>query len=451
LHPGAPRSAHPTRRHRLRGLLVALALTLGLLVLPVPGRSQEVPPASGSAAPPTPQATPPGDTSGTATTLPPGPPSNPNASGDEQPPTEEEQARQPRDRFLPRLDVFFPEGDLDLRVNRLVNKVFFEGQVKYNFINGDITAFLRYRYYGADRITQFAVFDSISFSNAQSFSNGDFDRVRGTLLFLQWPHDYEHRTFALFEVDRISSNQLEQQFNNNKTNNFVRVGYQIGTPEDSPSNAIVGETRARTESLFTAAREIGPGGFGFTGALTYGFDFLNGNFDYLKFETISLKRFDVTENTFLVGRLHFGTIPVKKTLRSGPDIDPVDQFSVPRTELFSLDGRENLKGLKDKRPGTEEIHTTWEYFFPWFLDAHHDVLHLEWQTWYWILYSGYGTAGFDRKIYGDWSTYVPDVGVGFESTFRLRRNYRFFLSGIVARALKGSGGLEARLSVKSYH
>ena len=95
--------------------------------------------------------------------------------------------------------------------------MFFEGQVKYNFINGDITAFLRYRYYGEHRITQFAVFDSISFSNAQTFSNSDFDRIRGTLLFLQWPHDYEHRTFALFEIDRISSNQLDKLF----TNKFV--------------------------------------------------------------------------------------------------------------------------------------------------------------------------------------------------------------------------------------
>ena len=65
--------------------------------------------------------------------------------------------------FLPRLDIYFPEGDLDLRVNRLINKVFFEGQVKYNFINGDITAFLRYRYYGYKRTTQFTVFDSIEF------------------------------------------------------------------------------------------------------------------------------------------------------------------------------------------------------------------------------------------------------------------------------------------------
>ncbi len=366
------------------------------------------------------------------------------------PPADQEGPRQPLDRFLPRLDVFFPEGDLDLRVNRLVNKVFFEGQVKYNFVNGDITAFLRYRYYGLYRITQFAVFDSISFSNAQSFSNGDFDRVRGTLLFLQWPHDYDHRTFALFEVDRISSNQLEKQFNNNRTNDFVRFGYQIGTPEDSPSNAIVGESRARTTQLFTAAREIGPGGFGFTGALTYGFEFLSGDFNYVKLEAETLKRFDVSENTFLVGRAHLGSVPYKKTLRTGPDIDPVDQYSIPRSELFSLDGRENLKGLKVKRPGTEEFHTTWEYFFPWFVNTSRDFLRLKWQTFYWILYSGYGTAGFDRSVYRDFSTWVPDVGIGFESTCTLGRRYRFFLSGVVARALKGSGGVEARVSVKSY-
>ncbi|MEA2692358.1 MAG: hypothetical protein QOJ16_1745 [Acidobacteriota bacterium] len=409
---------------------------------PVPPGSpaQPAPPKPAQTPPPAPTPAPVAPAPGTA-----GQPGTPDQA------TPEDQGpRQPRDRFLPRLDVFFPEGDLDLRVNRLVNKVFFEGQVKYNFINGDITAFLRYRYYGLYRITQLAFFDSISFSNVQKFSNGDFDRVRGTLVFLQWPHDYTHRTFALFEVDRISSNQLEKQFNNSKTNNYIRLGYQVGTPEDSRSNAIVGESRARTTQLFTAAREIGPGGFGFTGAFTYGFSFLNGDFKYVKLEAETLKRFDVSENTFLVARAHLGSIPYRQTLRTAPTVDPVDRYSIPRTEFFSLDGRENLKGLKDKRPGSEEFHTTFEYFFPWFLDAHHDVLRLQWQTWYWILYSGYGTAGFDRSVYRDFRTWVPDVGIGFESTFGLRGRYRFFFSGVVARALKGSGGVEARVSVKSY-
>jgi len=88
------------------------------------------------------------------------------------------------DRILPRLDVYFPEGELDLRVNRLINKTFFEGQVKYNFIKGDITAFLRYRYYGFQRTTQLTVFDAIEFDDIDQNVTGDFDRVRGTLVLL---------------------------------------------------------------------------------------------------------------------------------------------------------------------------------------------------------------------------------------------------------------------------
>jgi hypothetical protein len=56
----------------------------------------------------------------------------------------------------------------------------------------------------------------------------------------------------------------------------------------------------------------------------------------------------------------------------------------------------------------------------------------------------------DRQVFTDFDAYIPDAGIGFESSFRLRRKYRFFLSGVVAQALKGSGGVEARVSVKSY-
>jgi hypothetical protein len=96
------------------------------------------------------------------------------------------------------------------------------------------------------------------------------------------------------------------------------------------------------------------------------------------------------------------------------------------------------------------VHTTWEYFFPWFLNARHRALKLDWQNWYWILYAGVGTVGVDRDVYADFGDYVPDAGVGFESSFQLSRKYTFFLSGIVAQALKGEGGVEARISVKSY-
>lgn len=373
-----------------------------------------------------------------------------SAEGDDQASGEKAPAQPqgPREGFLPRLDVYFPEGDLDLRVNRLINKVFFEGQVKYNFVDGDIDAFLRYRYYGFKRITQFTVFDSIEFRDVEDLSS-DFDRVRGALLLFEWPHDYNHRTFLLAEIDRIFSNIPALRFNNDTTNDYLRFGYQLGTPSDR-STAIVGETRARRERLFTAVRELGPGDAGFTGAVTYAFDYLNGDYEYVKLEAEGVKRFDVTPRTFLIGRLHGGSFVQKRDVREGPDIPIEDQFSIPRSEFFRLDGRENLKGIADRMPGLEELHTTWEYFFPWFLDASRDFLRLEWQNWYWVLYGGFGTVGFDREVYTDFDTYVPDAGIGFESSFRLRRKYRFFLSGIVAQALKGDGGVEARVSVKSY-
>jgi hypothetical protein len=370
--------------------------------------------------------------------------------------TGEEQRPKPREQpFLPRLDVFFPEGDLDLRVNHLINKVFFEGQVKYNFIKGDISAFLRYRYYGFQRITQFSVFDTIEFQGVHKFSN-DFDRVRGTLLLMQWPHSFQQRTYGLVELDRISSNRqdIAQVLLLGHTNTFLRIGYQVGTPEDVRSNAIVGETRAAAQRLFTAYREIGPGGAGFTGAVTYGFPYGVGDFNYVKVESEALKRLDVSARTFLIARAHAGSF-LHKDQRNPAELpanyDKLDVYTIPRGEFFSLSGRDNLRGLKSStEPGTEELHTTFEYFFPWFLDANRDFLHLQWQNWYWILYTGAGTVGFDRKVYTDLGTYIPDAGLGFETSFKLKK-YGFFLSGIVAHALKGNGGVEARVSVKSYH
>lgn len=389
-------------------------------------------------------------------------PGLPSAEEQGQGPEEQEEeegvetARPPEERNLPRLDVYFPEGELDLRVNRLINKVFFEGQVKYNFIEGDITAFLRYRYYGYKRTTQFTVFDSIEFDDIDEDVENDFDRVRGTLLLFQWPVSYNHRTFFLTEIDRISSNKIDTIDRLElvgETNTFVRLGYQLGTPDEGRSSAIAGETRARTERLFSAFREFGPGASTVTAAATYGFKAGVGDFDYLKVELEALKRFDITNRSFLVGRIRGGTFPYTANVpgqEGMPDPEaPLDFYDVPRSEFLRLDGRENLKGLDERTYGTELLLTTWEYFIPWFIEEKRDFLKLEWQNWYWVLYAGAGTAGFDRDIFTDFDTYIPDVGLGFESSFRLRK-YRFFLSGIVAQALKGDGGIEGRISVKSY-
>ncbi|HKI86324.1 MAG TPA: hypothetical protein VKA53_06230, partial [Thermoanaerobaculia bacterium] len=185
--------------------------------------------------------------------------------------------------LLPSLDFYFPEGEFDIKLNGLIKNAFYEGQVRYNFVNGDITGFLRYRYYGLKRTYQLGLFDDIRFDRIEKFSNA-FDRTRGGLLLVQWPFDYHHRAFLLSEVDRISSNKPSQIYSTNRTNIFFKLSYQIGTPDDTRSNAIVGESRATIEQLFTAHQKIGPNGAGLSTALTYGMDALGGNFDYLKGE-----------------------------------------------------------------------------------------------------------------------------------------------------------------------
>ncbi|MCZ6508694.1 MAG: hypothetical protein O7A04_11700, partial [Acidobacteria bacterium] len=216
----------------------------------------------------------------------------------EQPPPSVGSGSVERENLLPNLDFYFPEGELDFRLNRLVKGSFYEGQLRYNFVKGDIEVFVRYRYYGHDSIWQLGLFDAVEFDPIEKGSN-DFERTRGGLLLVQRPFNYNSRAFFLAEVDRITSSKEEFQFTTNKTDTFVRFGYQLGTPADVRLNAIVGETRAQRRNLFTAHREIGPGGAGFSTALTWGFETLLGDFDFVKLELAGLERFQLGSASFL--------------------------------------------------------------------------------------------------------------------------------------------------------
>jgi hypothetical protein len=442
----------------LRAALAPPALLLGIVLAITPaarGQSPEPDPS------PQPGASGEGETGTAAEPDPAAAPEGGEEAGDEPvaaPAGEEEPRERKTPGFLPRLDVFFPEGDLDLRVSRLIDKVYFAGQVSYNFIDGDITAFLRYRYYGYRRTYQLTGFDSLEFDDLEELSD-EFQRVRGFLVLTEWPTDYNHRTVFLAEIDRIISNKEALRFDTNKTDTFVRLGYQIGTPYDPASNAILGERRAQIRTLFTAFRDIGRGDFGLTSAVTYGFDVVGGDFHYVKLEAEGLKRVDLPRDLFLIGRIHGGSFPLKEErdlaefapdVAAGIDeIEDVDRYTIPRAELFRLDGRSALKGLDEAVRGTEQLYTTVELFVPWFVSAERRAIGLDWENWYWILYGGYGATAFDDSIYGDLDQWVPDLGIGFESSFRLRK-YTFFLSGIVAQALEGGGDVEARVSIKSY-
>jgi hypothetical protein len=414
-----------------------LLLLIALLVVALPAAGQEEPPA-GEPPPSAPAQAQPGDA----------------------PPPEEGGGDGRADQILPSLDIDLPDGDLDLRVSRLVGRIFFQGQVKYNFVDGDITAFLRYRIYGHHRTYQVTGFDELEFGSIDRLSD-EFVRVRGLLFLTEWPHDYHRRTTFLAEIDRFVSNEESLRFDNEKTNTFVRVGYQIGTPDDERSNAIVGEARAKVDRVFTPLRAIGPYGAGLTAALTYGFDFAGGDYDYVKLEAEALKRFELPADLALIGRLHGGTFPYKdersaREIEEGGGSGELEElfepfrYRIPFDELFNLEGNDSLRGLDRDRRGTEELHTTWELFIPWFVDQQRHALGVDWDRWYWVLYGGYGTAGFDTDVYTETSTYVKDFGVGFQSSFRLRR-YTFFLSGIVAHTLEEGAGPEAHLSIKTYH
>ncbi len=350
--------------------------------------------------------------------------------------------------FLPRLDIYFPEGKLDLRLSRLIKNAFFEGQMKYNFIRGDISAFLRYRYYGYRRIYQLGLFDVVEFDDVRDIDS-DFERVRGMLFLIEQPHSYYNRTFVVTQLERLSSSKEEFRFDNNQTNTFVRLGFQRGTSEDARSNAIVGETRARSESLLTAHREIGPWKAGFTVALTYSFDFAGADFDYLKFEFEGLKRIDLGRESFTIARLHGGSFLAKKMAQNPAAVDPIELYTIPVGELFRLDGRENLKGIDDELRGTEELHTTFEVFTPWFLDQDRRFLGLRWNTFYWVFYGGFGTVGFAREVLTDLDRYYPDLGIGFEAAFGLT-GYTFFVSGLLAQAQRGEHDVQAQLTIRSY-
>jgi hypothetical protein len=348
----------------------------------------------------------------------------------------------------PRIDVLLPEGDFDLRLGRFVKNSLFEGQFKYNFPKGDITAFLRYRYYARSRTFTLGVFDSLEYDAVEKLSN-DFTRVRGLLLLAQQPATFHRRAFGLIEVDRLSTDKEELRYSNDRTNIFARLGYQIGTPRDDRSNAVAGESRARVQRLFSAHRDIGPRGAGATAALTYGFDWAGGDFDYVKVEFDALKRTNLPRGLFLVQRLHGGSFLSKQRVRSGPETQPADEYSIPRAELFRLDGRENLKGLDERLRGTDNLMSTAEFFVPWFVDGLRRGLGLDWESWYWVAYAGAGAIGFDPSVLGDGSEYRVDVGLGFESSFRWR-GYTVFTGAVIAQTLSDRAQPKARVSLKTF-
>ena len=353
---------------------------------------------------------------------------------------------EPANNF-PNLNIYLPEGEFDIRLRRLIRNVLFEGQVNYEFADGDVSTFLRYKYYARNFTYKLGVFDTIEFSGVEE-GKLDFDRVRGGLLLFELPMNYNKRWFALTQVDSLSFGDTTRP-DNNKSNVYAKIGYQLGTPFDERLNSIVGETRGRIAQVLTAYREIGPQKTGVAVALTYSLSSL-GDFDYLKFEGEGLKRSDFGNVSFLISRFHLGSF----VMRDEVDLTrpPIEQFSIPRYEIFRLGGRDAMKGIDDQRArGTDEIHFTNEFFYPVFRNRDYRTLGATFTNMFAIGYVGLGTIGFDHDALVKVDDFAIDAGIGFE-TSAFVRDTEVFITAVYAQTLISPDewkGDEFRFSVRT--
>src|SRR5581483_8652890 len=90
---------------------------------------------------------------------------------------------------LPYFNLYLPEGQASIRLRKLIKNVLFESQIDYRFINGDISTFLRYKYYARDYTYKIGVFDTIGFPDVGKGSTQEFQRVRGGLLLVEFPRN----------------------------------------------------------------------------------------------------------------------------------------------------------------------------------------------------------------------------------------------------------------------
>ena len=363
---------------------------------------------------------------------PPTPPSEPEKSG-----------------ILPSLNVYLPEGRADIRLIKAIRNSLFENQINYNFVEGDISAFLRYKYYGRSATSTLTFFDSIEFEELEQFSN-DFSRTRGALYLQRRPINFYNRLFALAEFDRLTFSRPVDHPDANRTNVYVKLGYQLGTPSDEKSNAVVGEARDRVLSLFTAYRDVGPHGRGFSIAATWGFDFLGGDYRYVKTEMEALQAISLPKKNRMILRVHGGYFPYKKTVRE--EFDPLlgTPFSVPRYELFRLNARDALRGYRGSERGPNEIHVTVEHVVPIYTETSRRFLGLDWTSLYAVGYVGAGNLGNETRIFREVSDYRVDVGVGMETALSWRR-YRAFLGAMLAKTVvNGVGGGRFLVTFRTY-
>jgi hypothetical protein len=320
---------------------------------------------------------------------------------------------------LPSLNVYLPEGSASVRLRKLIRNVLFESQIDYKFVTGDISTFLRYKYYAENFTYRLGVFDEINFvglGKSVSAKGSEFERVRGGLLLLGFPRDYNHRYFLLLQDDRLTFGNTTN-VDNKKNNIYTKLGYQYGTQFDERLNGIVGESRGRITPVLTAFRDIGPQKTSLAVAITEAARVSTGDYKYTKLEGEGMRRTDLTATSFIFSRLHLGAFfgDSRVSEATNPNLLEIERHSIPLYEFFKLGGREALKAVDDTTSqGSHEVHLTNELFVPIFRNRDFKMWQLHWNTMYGIGYVGAGTVGFKFDQLTRTKDAVADAGLGSE-------------------------------------
>jgi hypothetical protein len=334
-------------------------------------------------------------------------------------------------------NVYLADGQASIRLRKLIKNVLFESQIDYKFVTGDISTFLRYKYYAHDFTYKIGVFDSISFGAIGSHTD-EFERVRGGLLLLEFPRDYNHRYFTLLQDDRLTFGDVTR-VDNRKNNIYTKFGYQYGTEFDEQLNSIVGESRGRQVPVLTVFRELGPQRFSFAAALTEGARISTGDYKYTKLEMEAIRRWNLSPASFIVTRGHFGTFPTKDNLCTAGSTTPqVECYSIPGYEMFNLGGREALRSLTTSNSvssGTNEFHVTNEYFVPVFRNRDYRYRAVHFNTMYAIAYTGFGNAAFTTSDVFKSRDFAVDAGLGTEMAMTIR-DFDVLLSVLFAHTIR---------------
>jgi hypothetical protein len=455
---------------------LAVILTSALALAQQTESSPATPPEVTSTAAPTTPQTPPSEPAPQIpppSEVPPLPPPPPGVPESDAPPedttpevlSEAASSTYERRDTLPAVNIYLPEGQASVRLRKLIRNVLFESQIDYEFVNGDISTYLRYKYYARNYTYRIGVFDSIEFPDLTSDDDEGFERVRGGLLLIGVPKDYNNRYFMLLQDDRLTFGDTDRP-DDRKNNIYAKIGYQYGTQFDERMNAIVGEQRGRITPVLTAFRDIGPQRTGLAAAITQAARVATGDYAYTKFEAEGLRRFDLTPTSFVFSRLHVGSFLSRDMIDPAPEprdrdgdgeVDPVpewEKYAIPQYELFRLGGREALKSVStnDSAIGAHEVHLTNELFVPVFRNKNYKVGPLHWNTLYAIGYVGAGTVGFDTADLTDTSRGVVDAGIGTESAITFG-DYDVFLSVIAAHTVVEpdgiDGGTRVRFSIRT--